>query len=463
MRLRHDLQLLDDAGLIDLPLTSWPLSWGDISAAVLDTSLVQGTEGVSAALQRVRGQARDAARIRNNLFNITASLSDDPRFIRSFENTPRADAELIASWSWVGEIFAWKLQGALVDDAVDGDYWRPDGTYLGLALGNWMLSAGWQDRWWGPGRDGSLILGTNARPTPGIALQRNNSRPFDSKWLSWIGPWSLTTFMNLMDDEREIEDTLLFGIRVSFKPIDTLEIGLSRTAQWCGDGRPCDFKAFTNMLLGRDNRDVNVDPSEEPGNQLAGYDIRWALPAGIPLALYVQGIGEDGRNATALPGSWLKQVGIEVWGSLAGLQHRTHFEVSDTACHEGGLGFADIKPNCAYNHDIYLTGYRYKDKALGHGMDGDGLSYSLGSTLVQSGGYGWNVLIRYMEINRVGAPNPRHTISATPQELVDVQLTHNRETSIGRFDIGLGYSRLDDSASSTSSNEVSGFIQWSTF
>ena len=269
--------------------------------------------------------------------------------------------------------------------------------------------------------------------------------------------------MNLMDDEREVEDTLLFGLRASFKPIDTLEIGISRSAQWCGKNRPCDFRTFTKLLLGQDNQGVNVDPEDEPGNQLGGIDIRWALPAKIPVALYLQWIGEDGSPRPAIPGSWLRQAGIEFWGNIAGLTHRTHFEWNDSACHEGGAGSADIKPNCAYEHFIYRTGYRYRDKVLGNAMDGDGLSYSLGSTLVQSAGHSWNILLRYMEINRVGAPNPRHSISATPQELTDILLTHTRETAIGRFDFGLGFSQLDDITTNTSSDDVTAYLQWRTF
>jgi hypothetical protein len=268
--------------------------------------------------------------------------------------------------------------------------------------------------------------------------------------------------MNLLDDEREIDNALLFGLRITFKPIDSLEIGLSRTAQWCGDGRPCDFDAFTNMLLGNDNRGVNVDPDEEPGNQLAGFDIRWVLPKQIPVALYMQWVGEDGRDGQAVPGSWLRQLGIEAWGHIGDSIHRTHMEVSDTSCREGGFGFSDIKPDCAYEHSIYRTGYRYKEKSMGHGTDGDGLSYSLGSTLVQSGGHSWNLLLRYMEINRVGVQGPRHTISPTSQELADIQLTYDRQTSVGRFYIGLGYSRLDDHASNSSSDDIEAFVQWST-
>jgi hypothetical protein len=35
-------------------------------------------------------------------------------------------------------------------------------------------------------------------------------------------------------------------------------------------------------------------------------------------------------------------------------------------------------------------------------------------------------------------------------------------TSFGRFYFGIAYSRLDDAASATRSNDVSAFVQWST-
>ena len=131
-------------------------------------------------------------------------------------------------------------------------------------------------------------------------------------------------------------------------------------------------------------------------------------------------------------------------------------------CQEGGFGSSFNKPNCAYEHAIYRTGYRYKSRSMGHAADGDSLSFSIGSTLVQSAGHTWNATLRYMEINREGAPNPRHTLSPTPQELVDVQLTHERESRYGRFYVGIGYSRLDDAVSGQSSSDASGFIQWSS-
>ena len=463
MRLRHDLQLLNDSGVINLPLSAWPVSLGDVHNAlnVVDVSDLGGVN--REAYIRTREHLAWELETGAVRFRFGLAASENPRVIRGFENTPREDGEVSAGLSWLGERFAVNLTATYAAHPFDDEEFRPDGTYVGMALGNWMLTAGWQDRWWGPSRDGSLILGTNARPTPGVMLQRNLSAPFETKWLSWMGPWTFSTFMSSLDDERVINDALLFGMRGSFRPPGTgLEIGISRTAQWCGDDRPCELDTFVDLLLGKDNRGVNVDPEDEPGNQLGGFDIRWQLPKEIPAALYMQWIGEDGRGGGEGVGSWLRQLGIEHWGTIGDLSHRTHFEVTESTCREGGFGFSDEVPNCAYNHSIYRTGYRYYGRAIGHPGDGDTLAYSFGSTLVQSAGSVWNVLLRYMEINRVGSPDPRHTLSPTPQELVDIQFSHERMTKFGRFSAGLGYGRLENQETGISDSDMSGFIQWSS-
>jgi hypothetical protein len=463
MRLRHDLQLLNDRGVINVPMTAWPISLGDVHNAVSNANPYGLKVSEREALQRVREHLSWELETGTIRPRIQLAAAHNPRIIRSFENTPREEGQATAGLSWMGKRFAVNLSAAYASNPFDGEEFRPDGTYVGVALGNWMLTAGWHERWWGPSRDGSLILGSNARPTPGIALTRNLSTPFETKWLSWMGPWTFTTFMNELDDERVINDAWLFGVRGSIRPPKTgLEIGISRSAQWCGDGRPCDASTFFDLLVGNDNRGVNVDPDEEPGNQLGGFDIRWTLPKKIPAALYMQWIGEDGRPSGGVVGNWSRQLGVEAWGSFGDLSHRTHIEVSDTTARQGGFGFSDKFPNVNYEHGIYRSGYRYEGRSIGHGTDGDSLSYSLGSTLVQSSGHSWNILLRHMKINRDGPPQARHTLTPTPQNLSDLHVSHERLTMFGRFSAGLGYSRLDDELSNTSSSDVTGFIQWSS-
>ena len=464
MQLRHDINLLVDEGMINVPVAAWPIPWADIRDQLTRLTSVPDSDLIIAALHRLRDRSRWELDSGEYNFTAWASAAAEPRVIRTFEDTPREDVEAGLALSWTGTRFTINLSGTYVDDPVDKDEFRPDDTYVGVLAGNWMVTAGWQQRWWGPGNDGTLILTSNARPRPGVSLQRNLSTPFETRWLSWLGPWSLTTFMEQLDDERVVKDALLWGFRFSFRPLKSLEIGLSRTAQWCGDDRPCDLGTFVDVLMGNDNKGINVDPDDEPGNQLGGIDMRWSLPKKIPVALYMQWIGEDactGSCSGRFVTSFSRQLGIEYWGTIAGLSHRTHFEWSEITCAKGGFGGSERIPDCAYNHHIYQTGYRYKGRSLAHGTDGDGQSYSFGSTLVDSAGHSWNVVLRYMEINREGEPDPRHTLSATPQDRIDFQFSHDRTTDFGRFYVGIGFDYLDDKASGTDSSDMTAFIRWS--
>ena len=459
--LRHDIRLLVDEGMINVPLGTWPIPWADIIGQLELAPAEEASPEIAAAMLRLRNRAR--RELDTGEWNLAAwaSVAAEPRVIRTFEDTPRERAEAGIAFSWTGRRFTARLSAALAHDPADGDEFRPDDTYVGMALGNWLVTAGWQQRWWGPGNDASSILSTNARPRPGISLQRNLSTPFETRWLSWLGPWTLSTFMEHLDDERQTEDPLLWGFRFGFRPLKGLEVNLVRTAMWCGEGRPCDLGAFFDVLTGQDNKGDNVAPEDEPGNQLGGYDIRWTLPRGIPLALYMQWTAEDGRSKGVPLSSFLRMVGAEHWGTIAGLSHRTHVEVAETICREGGFGFSEEKPDCAYNHPLYPSGYRYNRRVMGHSIDGDGRSYSVGSTLVDFRGHTWSVSLRYMQINLVGSPDPNHSLSATPQDRADIQLSHVRSTSFGRVHIGIGYSYLDDEASGVDASDITGFIRWS--
>ena len=164
---------------------------------------------------------------------------------------PREEGELEGSFEWLGDRFALRLAATVVADASDGKSVRPDGSYVGMTLGNWMLSAGYLDRWWGPGWEGSTILGNNARPVPSLAFDRKYTAPFETRWLSWLGPWSVNGFYGVLEGNREdVDHPHFLGLRVTAKPFDAVEIGLTRTAQWCGDGRNCDWDTFWNLVTG---------------------------------------------------------------------------------------------------------------------------------------------------------------------------------------------------------------------
>ena len=180
MLLRHDIRLLVDEGVINLPMNTWPIPWADVFDQLNRAAIAELSPELAGAMARLRERARWELDTGEWYLTGWASVAAEPRVIRTFEDTPREEAEAGLAFSWTGNRFTLNLSAAYANDPVDGEEFRPDDTYVGMVLGNWMVTAGWQQRWWGPGNDASSILSSNARPRPGVTLQRNLSTPFET-------------------------------------------------------------------------------------------------------------------------------------------------------------------------------------------------------------------------------------------------------------------------------------------
>jgi hypothetical protein len=455
--LRDDIQRLADHGIIQGPVTSWPLAWG---AILSDIEQADGQAGlpypVVVSLARVRERALREARVGGLMYTAKAAAAEAPVRMRSFADTPRESGEIGAGLSWTGNLLSISLQGQAVTSPQDGKEYRADGSMIGVALGNYTIAASTTDRWWGPGWDGSLILSSNARPIPALTIDRNFTDAFDTKWLSWLGPWDVGVVFGRMENARTVPEAQFFGFRFNFRPLASLEVGLSRTAQWCGEGRPCSLDTFKDLLLGRDNRGDGIDGNNEPGNQLAGLDFRWnTMALKMPFAVYGQFIGED--EAGGFPSRYLGQLGAETAGLWKGFwSYRLFGEFAATTCgfYESGEMF-----DCAYNHSIYQTGYRYRGRVVGHGGDNDARIFSGGLSLIDNETR-WQALLRFGELNRGGALDAGNSLTPTKQDILSFDLSLNRIFRYGVVEIGTGIERIDDAASNRADNDVRAFIQW---
>lgn len=459
LALRHDIQMLADAGVITAPVTSWPLSWGDILNDIVAFDRTDElSDAQAAALIRVRRSGQHNTRVREVRYSLDAKYDAQPSRLRGFEDRAREDTDVVAGVSWLGTAVAAEIQVGAVSSPDDDQDVRLDGSYLGVAVGNYMISAGLMERWWGPGYDGSIILGNNQRPIPAFSIERNDTAPFRSKWLSWIGPWDASFVWGQLENDRSVPNARFLGLRINFRPIQTLEIGLSRTAQWCGNGdRPCDLDTLVKLTLGRDNLgDDEIDASSEPGNQLAGIDLRWA-PAAVPLdaAFYIQMIGED--EAGGFPSRFLGQLGVEVSTTISLTSIRAFAEFSGTTCQ---FYESSSRPNCGYNNGIYQTGYRYKGRSIGHSADNDAEIFSVGGVAVQPDGDVYQGVLRFGDLNRVGAADAQNTVTATPAEYIEIELSHRKALDIGEFEIGVGLSQFKDVASDQEQNDTRVFVGW---
>ena len=409
--LRLDLQILNDARVVRLPIHQWPIPQAAVEFALKNAKEeAAGNAAVAAALARVRARLEPPPGLG---FGVTASGGQGAR-VRDFDTPAREDGELGASFEASRGRFAAGLSATVALDPEDGHEIRADGSHLTLRAGNWLLSANKLERWWGPGHEGSLILSNNARPMPTFTVERAEARPFESRILGWLGPWRFNFAISQMEgDRRDIDSPLFMAWRVTVMPLPDLEVGFSRTAQFCGEGLECNLDVFGNLLAGNDNVGIDATEENEPGNQMAGFDIRWNSPIGtLPYAIYSQYIGED--ESSYLPSKFLSQIGLEAWKPFGdGAILKAHLEYANTTCsahtHRGPYY------QCAYTQGRFdVDGYRYNGRVIGHGMEADADTYALGLTYTSPGGRLWTATGRTARLNRPG--DDRNPLTAIPAD-----------------------------------------------
>ena len=282
-----------------------------------------------------------------------------------------------------------------------------DGSAIGLRLGGGEFYASVERRHWGPGWVSSLILDGGARPVPALGWRTKAARPFETPWLSWIGPWTADLFAGELAERSGPHHPKLLGGRFQFMPFDGLELGLSRVIQWGGSGRPQSLRSLFQAVAGHDNTENANDP-DEPGNQLAGFDGRYSLHigGGRTVSIYGQAIGED--EAGGLPSRYLGMAGADTHFTVGGVSARVFGEFADTSTR--GFYKSPLL-GLAYRHHIYTDGYTQLGDPLGHPLGGDVRVASVGAfvdagawtgTAMVHRGHGYATAQRY-------APNARLT------------------------------------------------------
>ena len=404
--LKESIQRLSDSRVITTPVNTYPLMWHDIAANLNQADVEKLSDSDRTAYYYVLLQLRQAQRSEKKV-ELNASSADN-RFT-SFGESFRDKNNLSVSTTWLTDHWAGKLNTHYNSSPVDGDKVTYSGSYISAFMGNWVATAGMQDRWWGASWDTSLSLTNNARPLPAVSLSRKSAIPFNVPFTQIDIPWTVTTFMGLMDDDRVIEDTLLWGFRLNFKPTPNLEIGVSRLAQWGGDGRSQGLSTFVDLFLGRDNCGANgfdcgENNENEPGNQMGGYDIRWSTSiANHPVNVNFTMFAEDGDSSSlSFFGEEQYQLGFDTHINLFENNWRTYIEATDTyaTCSDGVNGDGTSKiGNCYYEHHTYQTGMRYKKRNLGSLYDNDARTFTFGLISQVKDNTSFEYKFRWLQLN----------------------------------------------------------------
>lgn len=268
---------------------------------------------------------------------------------------------LLESEARFGGSFLVNLRPAFIVREEDGTSMRLLQGTAALALGPIELSAGRQSLWWGQGRHGSLVLTNNAKPLDMVRL--TNPSPVLLPWIfRYLGPFRFDFFVSRLEEERAVPEPWFGGFRLNIKPLPWLELGASRTAMIGGEGRP--DVGFDDLLtiIGGENLSGNDDTS----NSVAALDARLRLPFLGGAELYGEMGGEDEADMLGfIPffanKSWLAGIYLPVLEPSRRLSLR--FEYAD-------LSHIDDNSPIWYRHEVYLSGYTYKKRIMGHHVGG---------------------------------------------------------------------------------------------
>ena len=177
--------------------------------------------------------------------------------------------------------------------------------YVGMQLNNWQFTFGKQSLWWGADQSGSMLFSNNAPPI--LMLQINRVTPFKlpilgatrfdfmagrlsgSHWVfgadsGFVGSWTQTLS----------NQPFIVGQKISFKPIPSLEFGLSLTALFAGPGVPATAGKLFKSLYSTSNGPPGT-PSD-PGDRRGGFDLAYTISQLKGLTFCVDAFTDDQAN-----------------------------------------------------------------------------------------------------------------------------------------------------------------------
>ena len=260
-----------------------------------------------------------------------------------------------------------------------------DESFFSIIKNNHAFTLGKMNHWWSNSPETSIMLSNASRPFPSGTIE--NIIPLNVRFL---GNVNYKFLIGKLESNRAIPNAKFLGAKFIFQPNPKFSWGLSRTAQYGGDGRPENLDSFINLIIGRDNRnDSGITRENEPGNQMASLDMNFFPRSNDELVIYTQIAGED--ESGYLPSRIIYNLGfIKSIG-----KSRDSFITVD---------FADTsskgRPNYSYNHFLYLDGWRYLKKPIGAAIDADSDIFSISHKKIFSQNSSFKFKILSARINK---------------------------------------------------------------
>jgi hypothetical protein len=414
--LRSDIEILAAHGLIDKLTTTWPIPDGQILKGLSDPErLANEPAFVRLAADRVLAYLHNHGESHAVTPGVDARFTSSPNTIRDFGETARDKVDVHGGLDWSDDTVHTTLRAGVHAGNSDNNAPRAtlDGSYVSTVWENVQFYGGWVDQWYGPGWTSSLILSNNAKPFPKIGLMRDHPHAFETRWLSWIGPWQANFFVGLLDGPRIDRHTYIANLRLTFNPIAGLEIGLNRITQFCGEHHPC-HPLSAAFHVRNDEGNVNETNDE------ASIEFKYLGKVGsMTISPYVQFMNEDTGPFAHAVTSYLTGTSLAgPWGE-SGSHWRLTAEYTDSVATLNWFSFSNVVHGGAYNNRDYLDGLRYRDRTLGFSLDSDSRLLSLAGSVIDASGWTYRVVFYSAQIStpqlaaiQASGSNTRNVVSA---------------------------------------------------
>ena len=190
----------------------------------------------------------------------------------------------------------------------------PVEAYVALNVHNWQFSFGLQNQFWGPTRSDSLMFSDNAEGQPMLRITR--VVPYElPEPLTWLGKVRNTIFVGTLGGYHWLRGPYptfpvygspyqtinpppyTWGDKLALKMTENLEVGVSLSVVWAGQGRPATMQTWIHTFNSNGN-----NQRLDPGKRYTGINASYRLPKLRDwVTLYIDGMANDQPNPIAYP------------------------------------------------------------------------------------------------------------------------------------------------------------------
>ena len=385
--------------------------------------------------------------LKTTSLNIGFRPSTSKYFIQDFRSRRYENENLFTEISGSSKRFSYNLQAT---KSMHSNKYSYENSYISYLHKNYVLSLGDFPRWWSSSTDNALLLSNSAPSFNSIGLRNYYPIKFNIPFTKDKSHFSYSLILGHLDDTREIKDAKYFAARISFLISSNFEFSIMRSAQFGGENRSESLETFIDLLLGKDNVSSIENIQEQPGNQLAGFDISVKPFRNKNIKMYTQIIGEDESNK--FPSKNFYSAGVNyIYLSKGNLINKFYLDYTDTSNFDGSK-------NITYNHGLYKDGYRYLKRPIGASIDADSRKLSFGQNIVFSEDLDIDYKFYISELNINNNPMNFYRVNDLSNKGVQLSINYKISESLN-LNISTNFIRLKSATLNNDEIEASlGFI-----